>query len=311
MKGLLIYVKEDYEKNKSYVNWLIDEFKIKDVELILKFEDEIINEGININENIKFIINRSRNYNITLEAELCNIRVFNKSDICLLGNNKLLAYRYAESKGYLYPDIILDWNNKNKKDIISKTTDGHGGCDVTLLEHLNINSSKNRFQQKLIKDIIGDIRFYIIGNKIIHAVLRTSNKLVSNFSKGGNIQVYNFNSKEKQYVEKFINDLEIDFAGVDFFLTKNKELIFNEIEDVVGSRMLSVLNLNNTTELFVNHILEEIKIINKIKDLEEDYKSLGNSEIKCYEDLLEIDSQQEFILNEIEKLKSNKITSKK
>ena len=50
--------------------------------------------------------------------------------------------------------------------------------------------------------------------------------------------------------------LKVDYAGFDFFITKEGKLIFNEIEDAVGSRMLSLLGENETVPLFVEHILK-------------------------------------------------------
>ena len=52
--------------------------------------------------------------------------------------------------------------------------------------------------------------------------------------------------------------LDIDYVGVDFFLTKSGEFIFTELENAVGSRMLSVLGENNTVPLFVEHIINSI-----------------------------------------------------
>ena len=53
----------------------------------------------------------------------------------------------------------------------------------------------------------------------------------------------------------------MDYAGIDFLLTKDNKLIFNEIEDVVGSRMLSKLGINNTTDLYLEHIGKELKTV--------------------------------------------------
>lgn len=258
MTGLLIYGKEFYKINNGYANWLIEEFKKNGIELKFMFKEDLLTEGLKDKDEIKFVINRSRSYEVNLMFELNGIRVFNNSEIVLLGNNKLAAYKYAKDKGYPYKPIIIDWSSKDAKNIISKTTDGSGGYDVGLVNEINIYDGKNRFQQELAKDIIGDLRFYVIGNKIIHAVLRTSNKIMANFLQGGNVEFYNYSKDEEAYVLKFIDKLNIDYAGVDFLLTKDRKLIFNEIEDVVGSRMLNHLGVNDTVELFTKHIIDKI-----------------------------------------------------
>ncbi|SES81390.1 gamma-F420-2:alpha-L-glutamate ligase [Natronincola peptidivorans] len=253
MKGLLLYNQEDYERNKDYVHWLQEEAEENRIDLQLALKEEFLIEGVPRAANYRFVINRTRSYEISLMFQLNNIRAFNHPEITLLGNNKLAAYLYAKNKGIQYPEILVSWSQGEK--IISKPNDGHGGQGVGLLRDVNLYDGNIRLQQAFMEDLIGDIRFYILNNKIIHAVLRrASNKIISNFSQGGEISLYDYNAHEKAYVEAFIKDLVIDYAGVDFLLTKDKKLVFNEIEDVVGSRMLSKLGVNNTTKLFLQHI---------------------------------------------------------
>lgn len=256
MKALLIYNKEDYGRNKEYVKWIIDTAQKRGILIDLVFKDELLLQGVQLGEEISFAINRSRCYEISLIFELNNVRVFNNSMITLLGNNKLACYNYAKSKGYKFPKIFISWTDKQK--VLSKPNFGHGGFGIGMLDEINLDDGTYRFQQELIEDLVGDIRFFVIGNKVIHAVLRKQpkGKIISNFSQGGEIELYQYNDLEKDYVESFISELDIDYAGVDFLLTRSGELIFNEIEDVVGSRMLSSLGINDTTDLYMDHILK-------------------------------------------------------
>lgn len=259
MRGLLIYDKEDYNKNTEYISWLVNEAKNLGMEIILVFKSDFFSKGYDtISEHIEFAINRSRSYEISLILELSGIRVFNNSTVALLGNNKLAAYKYARDKNIRFPRICTSWDNP--KGIISKPNNGHGGNDVDLLVNVDLINEKNRLQQEYISDVVGDIRFYILNNKIIHSVIRSSNGgVVSNYCKGGNVKIYDYSVADEELVGKLISGLNIDYAGVDFLLTTNNELVFNEIEDVVGSRMLSFLGINNTTPLFLKHIKNEMK----------------------------------------------------
>lgn len=68
--------------------------------------------------------------------------------------------------------------------------------------------------------------------------------------------MYEASDEQLKIITKLIKRIGIvDFVGIDFFLTDNGQFIFNEIEDVVGSRMLSALGCNNTVPLYVEHIL--------------------------------------------------------
>lgn len=63
----------------------------------------------------------------------------------------------------------------------------------------------------------------------------------SNFSLGGKAVEYNLSESQKEYIMNFVKAFggnELAMAGIDFILTKNNELIFNELEEMVGSRML-------------------------------------------------------------------------
>lgn len=259
MKGLLVYKKIDYEKNNEYINWMINTASDLGIELILYFSDDFFRNGILQGQgSFDFIINRSRSYDLSLILELNNYKVFNNSTITHIGNNKLAAFKYAQKIGYQFPSVLAEWNSLD--ELISKPVDGHGGYGIEIRHGNYPLFDSLKFQQELKRDVEGDIRFYIINNEIVHAVIRRPREgLLSNFSKGGIVESYHYSESEKKLIYYFIRGLDIDYAGIDFFLLKNGELIFNEIEDVVGSRMLSYLGINNTTEIFLQHIKKVIE----------------------------------------------------
>lgn len=258
IKGILIYEENDSIKNKEYIKWLIDEGKVRDLDIEL-----ILTKDLSFsNLDCKFAINRSRNFNITEMLEEADVRVFNNFKFCLLGNDKKLAYDYIKDLGINYPKVYEDNNNiKKDKTVIEKPRNGHGGEGIKFLEDLSkVDFSKNVYQE-YIKDYIGDIRFYIINNKIEHAVIRIpkENSLISNFTKGGDVKIYNYSKYEEEIIYKILSEINIDFGGIDFLLSKDKKILFNEFEDAVGSRMLSHLGINDTMDKFLNYVSDEVK----------------------------------------------------
>ena len=258
INGILIYNEKDVEKNKSYINWLIEEGRKRNLNIKL-FLDKGIN---NLKYNFKFAINRSRNFSVTYRLEEEGIKVYNNYKFCILGNDKLIAYDYVESLGINYPKIYRCINNSFKeRKIIEKPKNGHGGSDIRIVEdYSNLNFSKNVYQE-YIEDYIGDIIFYLINNRIEHAVIRIPKKdsIISNFTKGGEVQIYNYSNKEEEIINKILENIRIDFGGIDFLLLKNGDILFNEFEDAVGSRMLSHLGINDTMDKFLNHISKDVK----------------------------------------------------
>lgn len=249
--GHIIYKKND--ANINYINWIADEFLKEGIILKLLYEEDFLKYGLN--EKTDFIINKTRNVNITYMLEINNIRVFNNSEISELSSNKLKAYKYAKKIHINSSDILL---YKTEEKFIKKTVDGHGGNDVQLNNNTFLEGN-NYLCQKFAKNTIGDIRFYIVGNKIINACIRKNeNSFLHNYKKGASVSLYNYSRVEEDIVYKFLNNIYCDYAGVDFLLQSDGQLLFNEIEDVCGSTMLSKLGVNNTTYEFIKHIKHKI-----------------------------------------------------
>ena len=99
----------------------------------------------------------------------------------------------------------------------------------------------------------------MIGKEIIAAVLRTAKEgFKSNFSLGGEVRLYELSEEEKNLVYRIIKQFEIGMVGIDFIIGDEGELIFNEIEDVVGSRMLYQCSEINLVEKYLKYILSQI-----------------------------------------------------
>lgn len=256
MKGFLIYCKNDYEKNKTFAKWLSDECQKEGMKLELLFREDFYAFRPDIRPD-EFVINRSRDYNLSLTLELAGVRVFNNSKITLIGNNKLAAYSFAQNKNYAYPSVLVSPSRDEKT--LMKPIDGHGGEGIALVDQDTV-FKKEYLYQEFLRDIVGDIRFYILGDRIHDAVLRKSvHGIQSNYSLGNDFERYAFSLSEEKYILSFIDGLNIDYAGADFFLKKDGSLVFNEMEDVVGSRMLSALGTNCTARLLANLIAREMK----------------------------------------------------
>ena len=262
-KGILIYNKEDYCKNIWFAQSFIDNAASYDMEIDLVLTDEITLgiKGSDFYVSVKgkeldkldFVINRSRDAIIGSHFELMGCKVFNSSLVTQICNNKAKTHQIINSKGINSVKTLLC--NKNyfsinniqcSYPIILKSISGHGGNEVYKLD--NIHELKNKISalntdefilQEICSNPGKDIRVFVLGKEIIAAVKRYSDKsFKSNFSLGGESERYYLSENERSTVEKIINILDFDFVGIDFILDKNHEFLFNEIEDVVGTRTL-------------------------------------------------------------------------
>jgi len=94
-----------------------------------------------------------------------------------------------------------------------------------------------------------------MGKRIIGAIERSSKKdFKANYKLGGSAAIYNLSAHEKSLVSKLTHRFDFGFAGIDFIFDENQQFLFNEIEDVVGSRTLHICAGINAVGLYLEHI---------------------------------------------------------
>ncbi len=140
--------------------------------------------------------------------------------------------------------------DSSKEEIRNTTSVESDKCKI-----LNGLYQSNVVLQPLTGSRHQDLRVYVIGEKIIAAILRTAKEgFKSNFSLGGEVREYQLSKKETTIVEKIISLFHFGLVGIDFIIGDNGELIFNEIEDVVGARMLYQCTDINLVGLYLEFI---------------------------------------------------------
>ena len=270
MNWYLIYQKEDIDYNRAYIDMYFRSCGKRNIHLELITPDVFFDAPEMPVECVAadIVINRSRDVSVALECEKMNIPVFNNSQICRMGNDKLAAVNYAAEKGIR---VMPTFETADGLDypFVMKSRDGHGGKEVFLIENeqnlafvrpmAEMTPDTKWIYQKAVSDKGRDLRVYITGNKITAAMLRTSeNDFRSNFSLGGSAAVYTLSKTEIETVEKLTDGLDIGHCGIDFIFDRG-ELVFNEIEDVVGSRMLYKYTDIDVVEEYVDYIFSRAK----------------------------------------------------
>jgi len=169
-------------------------------------------------------------------------------------------YQAAEQEEYEGLTELLPYMDRGEAFVL-KSVSGHGGSEVfqctlhrhsgdgekrqgwtgflTALRHLK---GKNCILQEMIPCLSRDIRVYILGNRIYQGILRQGQTdFRSNFSLGGRTQVYRFTEEEEIFIDAFVQAFTeegLGLAGLDFMLAEDGRLIFNELEEMAGCRML-------------------------------------------------------------------------
>ena len=290
----IIYYDKEAKKNNGFIEMLKKACIKHNIDLrYMSFEDiNFMSESIFI-ETFKsaiFIINRTRQYRLSQKFEDMNLKVFHSSKITELGNDKYKTYCYLKNyfkknkpvtdKDWIADTIFVNADKLKEsidkyigKDYVIKSVDGHGGSQVFLLKDINDSDRLSTIYknlkghdcivQKRIDSDSNDIRVYILFGEIYAAVLRHGNNgFKSNFSLGGSVSEYFPDERQKRFIEKFIDAFgkdELNMAGIDFIVTRQGELIFNELEEMVGSRMLYNCSKHDIVNEYVEHIANMYK----------------------------------------------------
>lgn len=240
MSGVLIYSKEEAQRN-AFV-----------VEKYIEYLDVFLADE-KFTGDADFVINRTNDYKIAEYFENRGIRVFNTSSLSKLANDKQLCYEFMEKNGV----PIMPVNYKGAP-VVKKKTDGAGGKEVFWLNQCEPFEEGYVYQKPC--DTLGkDLRVWVIGGEIITSILRESKKdFRSNFCLGGSATPYKLSQEEKKMVERVISLVPCDYVGIDFLFNGGK-LVFNEIEDTVGARMVYTVTDIDIIKIYCDYIKDQMK----------------------------------------------------
>lgn len=213
---------------------------------------------------------------LSLYFEKCGVQTFNSAQVSHLCNHKSLTHLAMNSLNIPMVDTIFIQRGLLtsipllKFPFIVKESTGRSGKQVHFIQSNNdwaqcvqLLSTNDLVVQSANVQLGKDVRVFIIGKEIVGAVLRESKTdFRANYKLGGTASWYPLNDKEKDLIYKIIQHIDFDMVGIDFLIGLNGEFLFNEIEDVVGSRILSATSNVNILEKYVTHIKEKMGQIN-------------------------------------------------
>lgn len=243
MSGLLIYSREEAKRNA----FSIEKYKENlDIRLITE-------ENTDFSAETEFVINRTNNYQIAAGFEKKGIRVFNPSDLTKLANNKQKCYEFMQKNGIEIMPV-----NYDKVPAVKKAVSGKGGTEVFMITRKE-PFEKGFVYQKPASDKGKDLRVWLIGGRIVAAVLRESKTdFRANFCLGAGAVPYQLAAEEKKLIYKIASLIKYDYIGIDFVFNNGK-IVFNEIEDSVGARMIYSLTNIDIIKEYCNYIKKEVK----------------------------------------------------
>ncbi len=260
----IVYDTERYQKNQVFADKLKDAFFQRNLEAKVVIIDDLLNIPFPLPD---IAIMRVINPELSAFFTKHHVYIQNKEPVSRITNDKYKTYQYLEKIVPMAKTYLIDATMQSfllPFPFILKSLDGHGGQEVFYVQ--NLKEVQNAFKQtqkkkmiiqEVIEDWGKDLRVYVLHDQILCAMLRTSKtSFKSNFSLGGNASLYVLNQKEKQLIKKIIKQFDFGLVGIDF-LFKNNQLILNEIEDVVGCRMVYQYTNIDIAFQYVDYILKD------------------------------------------------------
>ncbi len=262
MLGYIIYDRAAALQNIGYIQMYTDKFKKRGIEIKLVYADELWEKALP-----DFAIVRIISPEITGSLEKKGVRCFNNYKVSYITNDKALTYKYVNDRGIRIMDTFCTADDVNSFPVVIKPKSSHGGDRVFMVgsydeleKKLKLYEDGSYVVQKTASELGKDLRVYVIGNDIVCSMLRESdNDFRSNFCLGGRASVYELSESEKKLVGSVMELFDFDFVGIDFVFDKGR-MVFNEIEDVVGSRMVYSCTDIDIVELYVEHICKALCI---------------------------------------------------
>lgn len=189
------------------------------------------------------VVSRARDWRISERLESLGARVFNDSRTCRVCNDKLGTYRMAGKLGIPFlPCSVPGEDLPGEPPWVVKSRSGHGGGQVAMADDTDeLADLIYRIPDPIIQQVapvLGrDMRAYVLDGEVLACVMRSSeNDFRANYSLGGRAELCEPPEECLKIIEKVVSELHPTFVGVDFVFGDRPYL--NEVEDVVGTRML-------------------------------------------------------------------------
>lgn len=260
--------------------------KVKNTEIIPTYNNEGKAELLYLKdlESPKFIIFWDKDVLLARHLEKMGFKVFNSSKAIEYCDHKGLMHLELSKSNIQMPRTILSpmifdylLNSEGYlvkcfdelgKDVIIKESKGSFGIQVYSIKNkedfikkvMDLNKRNIDFiMQENIKSSYGkDIRVNIIGDKVIGAMLRESDKdFRANISQGGKGKLINLTIEQEELALKAHKVLGLDFSGVDLLFGENNKPILCEVNSNLNFLSFEELWGKSFGAEILKYILEE------------------------------------------------------
>ncbi|MBP5685409.1 MAG: ATP-grasp domain-containing protein [Candidatus Methanomethylophilaceae archaeon] len=257
MRCWILYDRSDLDSNRFFADRLMESGNDLGMNCRIVTIDEL-----DLDDAPEVVVSRIRDSDILSQLEDYGSTVYNRSSVCRICNDKAFTYSFVKSLGIpILPFSFPDQRLPPGPPWVIKSCIGHGGTEVFKAdseEDLGNLVSKMDGRKPIIQSFASDpgkdMRVYVLGGRIIATVLRSSETdFRANFKLGGKAELVDPPEQIIKMVKRIVPELMADFIGIDFVFGDG-QVYLNEIEDVVGTRMLYSLTDLNPARMYMEYI---------------------------------------------------------
>ncbi len=272
----LVYERNNVERNRFFIDRWFDAARVRGIGISLVMEDEI---RCGMREDKPIIVHRDghplpmaavmrlNRPLMTAHFEHAGIPCFNNGRVARICNDKRLTHQAVSGLAPMMDTVFLTGQEEDPPfpyPFVLKSAQGCGGRQVYLVSGLeSFRSALEAIRPdgalaQVMCDMPGkDVRVYVLGNRIRKVMLRFSSvDFRSNIGRGGSFSPYELTADERKMVQDIMALFDFGLAGIDFIFHRGR-LVFNEIEDAVGTRMLYANGIDIVSE-YLGLILDRL-----------------------------------------------------
>lgn len=206
---------------------------------------------------------------LSAQFELAGIPVYNNARVAHICNDKRLTHQLISQLAPAMDTIFLRGDETDSPlpyPVVVKAAHACGGRQVYLardreqfLQAMASLAGAPALAQAMSDTPGRDVRAYVLGQQIIAVMMRRSDSdFRSNIGQGGDAVPYRLNQADERLVRQIIRLFDFGLVGIDFILHQGR-LVFNEIEDAVGTRMLFANGHEDIVARYLDLILNNLE----------------------------------------------------
>lgn len=279
MTGWLIYDQGNIDRNRFFVDRWMAAADRRGVSLALVTAQEIswgVREGDDFlmlglrDARPDFAVTRAPYPLLSAHLQRMGIPCFNNAKVADICNDKQKTHSLLSGELPMMPTAFLTpsaFVNPFPYPVVVKGAHGCGGRSVRLArndreyrEAVEMIAPDTLIVQPLCDEPGKDLRVYVMGNQIIAAMLRhQESDFRSNVGLGGGSAPVPVTDELRDYVSRVLKHFDTGLVGIDFIYHQGR-LVFNEVEDAVGTRMLYMHTARDIADEYLALILSRVSM---------------------------------------------------